>query len=167
MAQSRTGSEPVNSGGFRGSLPDAFSFAPTCMATGKSFCASGGKKTSTAFFGNGWFPVGGVPTSMMCSLEAKATKFSHTDPAEVNSMRHHPDPACRFCCKSYFSSRLSTDSEAEQSRLLSVSLHLELCEPGGVSLDGLRHLSVHRVELHGSDNAVLLRSREQSTLAAI
>lgn len=37
------------------------------MATGKSFWASGGKKTSTAFFGNGWLPVGGVPTSMMCN----------------------------------------------------------------------------------------------------
>lgn len=51
----------------------------TCMATGKSFWASGGKKTSTAFFGNGWFPVGGVPTSMMWSykqehIETKADK---------------------------------------------------------------------------------------------
>jgi len=40
----------------------------TCMATGKSFMASGGKKTSTAFFGKGLLPVGGVPTSIMCSL---------------------------------------------------------------------------------------------------
>lgn len=39
----------------------------TCIATGKSFCASGGKKTSTAFLGKGWFPVGGVPTSMICN----------------------------------------------------------------------------------------------------
>lgn len=39
----------------------------TCIATGKSFWASGGKNTSTAFFGKGWFPVGGVPTSMMCN----------------------------------------------------------------------------------------------------
>jgi len=37
----------------------------TCMATGKSFDASGGKKTSTAFLGKGWFPAGGDPTSMM------------------------------------------------------------------------------------------------------
>jgi hypothetical protein len=33
----------------------------TCMATGKSLVASGGKKTSTAFFGNGalgaWWPI--------------------------------------------------------------------------------------------------------------
>ena len=35
---------------------------PTCIATGKSLWASGGKKTSTAFFWNGEFPVGGVPT---------------------------------------------------------------------------------------------------------
>lgn len=41
------------------------------MATGKSFWASGGKNTSTAFFGNGWLPVGGVPTSMMCNCGEK------------------------------------------------------------------------------------------------
>lgn len=86
--------------------------------------------------------------------------------AEVNSIRPRPTrhdwfPTRRFCCKSYFSSRLSADSEAEQSWLFRVSLHLELCEPGGVSLNGLGHLPVHRVELHGSDDAVLLRSREQ------
>lgn len=45
----------------------AFAMCCTCIATGKSFWASGGKKTSTAFLGNGWFPVGGVPTSMICS----------------------------------------------------------------------------------------------------
>lgn len=49
----------------------------TCMATGKSFWASGGKKTSTAFFGNGWFPVGGVPTSMICSCKQKPKRWSN------------------------------------------------------------------------------------------
>ena len=44
----------------------------TCIATGKSFCASGGKKTSTAFFWKGEFPVGGVPTSMMWSFPPAA-----------------------------------------------------------------------------------------------
>lgn len=39
----------------------------TCMATGKSFWASGGNSTSTAFLVNGWFPAGGVPTSMTCN----------------------------------------------------------------------------------------------------
>lgn len=39
----------------------------TCIATGKSFCASTGKNTSTAFFWNGWFPAGGWPTSIMCN----------------------------------------------------------------------------------------------------
>ena len=39
---------------------------PTCMATGKSFCASGGKKMSTAFLVKGWLPAGGVPTSITC-----------------------------------------------------------------------------------------------------
>lgn len=32
---------------------------PTCIATGKSVWASGGKNTSTAFLVNGWFPVAG------------------------------------------------------------------------------------------------------------
>jgi hypothetical protein len=33
------------------------------MATGKSFWASGGKNTSTAFLVNGWLPCVGWPTS--------------------------------------------------------------------------------------------------------
>ena len=37
----------------------------TCIATGKSLEASGGKNTSTAFFGKGWFPAAGVPTSII------------------------------------------------------------------------------------------------------
>ena len=41
----------------------------TCMATGKSFWASGGNSTSTAFLVNGWFPAGGVPTSITCSCQ--------------------------------------------------------------------------------------------------
>lgn len=45
--------------------PVKSNYLHTCMATGKSFCASGGKNTSTAFFGNGWLPVGGVPTSII------------------------------------------------------------------------------------------------------
>lgn len=44
-----------------------FKIKPTCIATGKSFCASGGKNTSTAFLVNGWFPWGGWPTSIMWS----------------------------------------------------------------------------------------------------
>ena len=35
----------------------------TCIATGKSFWASAGKNTSTAFLGNGWLPAGVWPTS--------------------------------------------------------------------------------------------------------
>lgn len=54
----------------------------TCMATGKSFWASGGKKTSTAFLGNGWLPVGGVPTSMMCNYDEDKTFV--TKPYERN-----------------------------------------------------------------------------------
>ncbi len=50
---------------------------PTCMATGKSVWASGGKNTSTAFFWKGWFPEAGLPTSMMWSWrgEGRSTIF--------------------------------------------------------------------------------------------
>jgi hypothetical protein len=37
------------------------------MATGKSFWASGGKNTSTAFLVNGWLPAVGWPTSITCN----------------------------------------------------------------------------------------------------
>ena len=50
------------------------SFKLTCIATGKSFCASGGKNTSTAFFWNAWFPDGGLPTSIMCNFPPKKSK---------------------------------------------------------------------------------------------
>lgn len=105
-----------------------------------------------------------------CAARGNTTKLGHTNlcRGKFNSAPHCPDPTRhdwfptrRFCFKSYFSPCLSADSEAEQSWLFRVSLHLELCEPGGVSLNGLGHLPVHRVELHGSDDAVLLRSREQ------
>lgn len=45
----------------------------TCIATGKSFWASGGKKTSVAFFGNGWLPCAGCPTSITWSWLEKET----------------------------------------------------------------------------------------------
>lgn len=48
--------------------------SPTCIATGKSFCASGGKNTSTAFLEKGWLPVGGLPASMMWSYKRKIRK---------------------------------------------------------------------------------------------
>ena len=47
----------------------------TCMATGKSVCASGGKNTSTAFLTNGWFPAAGWPTSMMCNCQQRQAKL--------------------------------------------------------------------------------------------
>lgn len=64
---------------FKWSMLSAQLNKDTCMATGKSFWASGGKKTSTAFFGNGWLPVAGVPTSMMCNCvkERKLMRNSH------------------------------------------------------------------------------------------
>ena len=39
-----------------------------------------------------------------------------------------------------------------------VSGHLELREGGGVTFDGLTDLALDRVELHGADDAVLLRA---------
>lgn len=56
----------------------------TCMATGKSFWASGGKNTSTAFFGKGWLPVGGVPTSMMCNCGGGTKKNKKTVEIHTN-----------------------------------------------------------------------------------
>ena len=53
-------------------------------------------------------------------------------------------------------------SEAEESRLVGVSLHLELHEGRGVALDRLGHLPLHRVELHGSDHAVLVGRRRDA-----
>lgn len=57
---------------------------------------------------------------------------------------------------SHLSSSLASDGEAEQSGLLCVALHLELGKAGGVALNGLRHLPVYGVQLHGSHHTVLL-----------
>ena len=63
--------------------------------------------------------------------------------------------------ESYLSSGLSPHGEAEQSGLLRVALHLELGEAGGVAFDGLGHLPVHRVQLHGAHHTVLLEQRRE------
>ena len=63
----------------------------TCIATGKSFCASGGKNTSTAFFWNAWFPEGGVPTSIMCNLPPctlRTAKQNKVESAGLPSIRN-------------------------------------------------------------------------------
>lgn len=54
---------------------------------------------------------------------------------------------------------MSSYSKAEQSWLLSVTLHLELRKPSSMSFNWLRHLPVYWVQLHGSDNTVLLKKR--------
>lgn len=64
----------------------------TCMATGKSVCASGGKNTSTAFLVKGWLPAWGWPTSMMCSYNRTQTHII-THP---NIYSHKLD-SWRFC----------------------------------------------------------------------
>lgn len=51
----------------------------------------------------------------------------------------------------------TADGEAEKRRRFGVSLCLELGKRGGVALDRLRHFSVHRVQLHGANHAILLR----------
>lgn len=140
----------------------------TCMATGKSFCASGGKNTSTAFFGNGWLPVGGVPTSMMCSC-AKEKKYKW----ETRRFRYKNADDIKICCPyyviniSHLPSSLASDSEAEQSRLLCIPLHLELGKAGSMAFNGLRNLSVNRVELHGSNHPILLKKAKQRTQICI
>ena len=63
--------------------------------------------------------------------------------------------------ESYLSSGLSPHSEAEQSGLLCVALHLELGEARSVAFDGLGNLPVHRVQLHGPHHTVLLVHRRE------
>ena len=43
----------------------------TCIATGKSRAASGGKFSSTAFFKMAWLPSAGCPTSITCSCSCE------------------------------------------------------------------------------------------------
>lgn len=65
----------------------------------------------------------------------------------------------RLGSAAYLPPRLPSHGEAEEGGLFGVALHLELCKPSSVSLDGLRHLPVHRVQLHGSNHPVLLRRK--------
>ena len=46
--------------------------------------------------------------------------------------------------------------KAKESRKLRISLHLKLRKGSSVSLDGLAHFALDRVELHGSDDTILL-----------
>lgn len=69
----------------------------------------------------------------------------------------------RLGSEAYFSARLSSHGEAEQGRLFGVALHLELCKSSSVSFNGLRHLPVHRVQLHRANHAVLLRKKSTNT----
>ena len=55
-----------------------------------------------------------------------------------------------------FTALSRSNGEAEEGRVSGVALHAELDEGGRVALDGLAHLALDRVELHGTDNAVLL-----------
>lgn len=138
------------------------------MATGKSFWASGGKNTSTAFFGNGWLPVGGVPTSMICNCVKGKKKWERD--SDFNAI-------WRSCSKSCFPhyvintnhlpSSLPSDSEAEQSGLLCIPLHLELGKAGSMAFNGLRNLSVNRVQLHGSNYTILLKTVKHTLICLL
>lgn len=55
------------------------------------------------------------------------------------------------------SSSLTSNSKAKQCGFFSISLHLELSKACSMALDRLRHLPVHRVQLHCSDHTVLLQ----------
>lgn len=48
------------------------------------------------------------------------------------------------------------DRKAEQSGGLSVPIHLELSEAGSMTLNWLTDFTFNRVELHGTNNPVLL-----------
>lgn len=85
----------------------------TCMATGKSFWASGGKKTSTAFLGNGWFPVGGVPTSMMCNCMKVKTGQGSLKKTKQKQNQIPEDPFSKHFVNYHLPSSLASDSKAE------------------------------------------------------
>jgi hypothetical protein len=55
-----------------------------------------------------------------------------------------------------FTALRRSNGKAEEGRVSGVALHAELDEGGCVALDGLAHLALDRVELHGANNAVLL-----------
>lgn len=88
--------------------------AETCMETGKSFAASGGKKTSAAFLAKPGAPGGRAPgaTSITCSLEPCAP-FT----AKVNSVDSDVAPSALNCanaaawpsigCETFFSTEKS------------------------------------------------------------
>lgn len=59
----------------------------------------------------------------------------------------------------HLSTSSSPDSEGEECWGFVVSIHLELSEASGMALDRLTHFTFHRVELHGSNNTVLLSNR--------
>ncbi len=61
---------------------------------------------------------------------------------------------------SHLSSLGSSDSEAKQGGLGSIALHLELRKSGGVSFYRLTHFALHRIQLHRTDNAILLERKQ-------
>ena len=63
--------------------------------------------------------------------------------------------------KAHLSALGSSYCKAKQGWLGSVSLHLELWECCGMTLDWLAHFSLHRVQLHGPNHTVLLKLRFQ------
>ena len=61
---------------------------------------------------------------------------------------------------SHLAPSLAAHSEAEQSGGFGVALHLKLSEGCSMAFDGLGHLPVHRVQLHGPHHTVLLQDRK-------
>ena len=68
--------------------------------------------------------------------------------------------SCTLSKLSYLPARLGAHSEAEEGGGGGVPLHLELSKRCSVALNGLGHLPVHRVQLHGPHHTVLLHMEQ-------
>ena len=108
---------------------------------------------------------------MKCSLKIKMQKnaaYLHSNWKVILSLGRKEDINSFFLERRIAGGRssnlddvqLATGSssyrEAEERALLSVTLHLELAEGGGVTLDGLGDVPLDAVELHGANHTVVL-----------
>lgn len=62
----------------------------------------------------------------------------------------------RFVRAHYLSPSLGAHSKAKEGGRFGVPFHFEVSEGSSVSLDGLGHFPVYRIQLHGSNYTVLL-----------
>lgn len=104
-------------------------FCEICIATGKSPAASGGKKTSTAFFWKGGFGAVWL-ISTMCSWRGASgvSEGSYAGQSKHGEARN-------------LGAGRGSNSEGEELGGLGSAVHLELGEGGGMTLDRLRDLA--------------------------